>query len=334
MADLNGTPGNDAIQPFGNSLLLTLSGTSAEGQPPVINVLVNGVVVVSGLSITADHSTGATQMVVVPLSAGLSVSSISLQYTNDTQASWEVGDRNLYVSSITLNGAVLPVSAGTYLRTADSSVITGQSDMIWGGSLDFAGPVVTGATVHNGGTLSVDGLGGIDTVLFANTHASYSVTRSGNGGTVSGNGETATLANVERLQFSDHSLALDMTGHAGSVAKIIAAVFGQGYLGVREFVGLGLDMLDGGTSAMAAAGMATSTTLFTQLAGSSSNSDFVKFIYHNVFGSDPSASDLNTYTNYLNTGTYTRAELAFIASDSSANAVHVVGVMDTGIQFV
>ncbi len=334
MADFNGTSGNDAIQPFGSSLLLTLSGSPGEGGVyPTINVLVNGGVLVSGLTVNANHDSGATQLVSVPLPSGTTVSSISLQYTNDPQLDYTHGDRNLYVSSITLNGKVLPVESATYLRTGGAS-ITGQSELNWGGSLEFAGSVVTSATAHTGGTVSVDGLGGIDTALFANAQSGYSVTKTASGYTVSGNGETATLANVERLQFSDHSLAVDMTGNAGTVAKIIAAVFGTAYLGTREFVGLGLDLIDGGVSAHDAAGLAASTTLFTQLAGSSSNTDFVKFVYHNVFGSDPSASDLNQYVGYLNTGVYTKADLAVLASDSGANAAHLVGVMNTGIEFV
>lgn len=334
MADINGTPGNDAIQPFGSSLLLTLSGSPAEGGVyPTINVLVNGGVLISGLTVSAHHAAGATQMVNVPVPAGTSVSSISLQYTNDPQLDYTNGDRNLYVSSVTLNGTVLPVEAGTYLRTGGTA-IAGQSELNWGGSLEFAGSVVTSAMARTGGTISVDGMAGIDTVLFSNAQASYGVTKTSGGYTVSGNGETATLANVERMQFSDHSLAVDMNGNAGTVAKIIAAVFGQAYLGTREFVGLGLDFIDGGMSAHQAAGLAVSTPLFTQLAGSSSNTDFVEFIYENVFGSAPSASDLNEYVGYLNTGVYTRADLAHLASQSSANAAQLVGVMNTGIEFV
>ncbi|MDB5874761.1 MAG: calcium-binding protein [Ramlibacter sp.] len=334
MADINGTNGNDAIQPFGSSLLLTLSGSSAEGVWPSINVLVNGNVLVSGLTIDANHAGGATQQVAVPIPAGTNVTSISLQYTNDAQQSWEIGDRNLFVSSITLNGTVLPPQAATYLRSADGSTVTGQADMIWGGSLDFSGPVVTGATAHTGGTISVDALAGIDTILFSHAASSYSVTHTASGYTVSGNGETATLANVERLQFSDHSLALDMTGHAGTVAKILASLFGQSYLGVREFVGLGLDILDGGTSESAAAALAVSTPLFTQLAGSASNTAFVNFVYHNVMGSNPSASDLNQYVGMLDSGAQTKASLAVMAAESSQNVAHLVGVTNAGIEFV
>ena len=37
---------------------------------------------------------------------------------------------------------------------------------------------------------------------------------------------TDSLKNVERLKFSDVSLALDLDGHAGQAAKLLGAVFG------------------------------------------------------------------------------------------------------------
>lgn len=334
MADFNGTAGNDAIQPFGSSLLLTLSGSPAEGGiPPVINVLVNGQMLVSGLAISASHAAGATQTVSVPIPAGMTPSTVSLQYTNDEQASYANDDRNLYVSSITLNGTLLPVTAGTYFRTADSTTVQGQSEMVWGGSLNFSGAVVGGATVHTGGTLSIDGAGGIDTVYLANAKASYGVTSTASGFTVSGNGETATIANVERLHFSDMSLALDMHGHAGTVAALISAVFGQSYLANEQYVGLGISLLDAGMSESQLASLAVSVPLFTQLAGSSSNTDFVKYVYHNVVGSDPGASDLNTFVGMLDSGT-SRADLAVLAAGTNMNLAHLVGLNQTGIEYV
>ena len=334
MADIIGTNGNDSIQPFGSSLLLTLSGNTAEGVAPIINVLVNGTALVSGLAITASHTAGATQQVVVPIAPGTTVSSISLQYTNDNQASWEVGDRNLYISSITLNGTVLAPTAATYFRSADSSTVGGQADMIWGGSLNFSGAVVANAPVHTGGTVSVDAMAGLDTILFSHARSSYTVTHTQAGYTVSGNGETATLANAERLQFTDTNIALDMTGHAGTVAKILSAVFGQSYLNVPSYVGLGVHLMDAGMSESTLASLALSTPLFAQLAGSTSSTDFVKFVYHNVVGSDPSASDLSQFANMIDSGSITKASLAVIAAESGYNAAHLVGVTDTGIEYV
>lgn len=331
MADITGTNSNDTIQPYGSSLLLTLSGSSAQGITPTINVLVNGSVVLSNVSITADHALGQTQVVSVPISGA--VSSISLQYTNDPQTDYTVGDRNLYVSSVMLNGDPLPLSSATYLRTGGTA-IAGQEEMVWGGSLEFSGAVVTNATPLTGGNVSVDGLAGIDTVVLASARGDYSVSQTSTGWAATSAGGTVTLTNVERLDFQNIDLALDMNGHAGTVAKLIAALFGTAYLGTEQFVGVGLQMIDGGTSASTAAAMAIGTPLFQSLAGSASNTDFVRFVHHNVMGTDPSASDLNQYVGMLDSGAQTKASLALMAAESSQNMAHLVGVMQTGIEYV
>jgi hypothetical protein len=333
MADINGTSGNDAIQPYGSSLLLTLSGSSGEGSWPLVNVLVNGVVVLSGVSITADYYLGQTQIVSAPID-GTPVTSVTLEYTNDTQTSWETGDRNVFVSSILLNGHVLPVTAAVYHRTGGTDV-PGQSDMIWGGSLEFTGAVVANSTSLTGGPVSVDGMGGIDTVVLANARAEYSISLTSTGGLadeISGT-EDVTLTGVERLDFQDIDVAIDMDGHAGTVAKLLSALFGQSYLGNEQYVGIGLRMLDGGTSESDAAALAIGTQVFTSLAGSTSNADFVELVFQNVMGTAPTQSQLNEYVGMLDSGVQTKASLAVIAAESSYNAVHLTGVMETGIEY-
>jgi len=330
MADINGTPNNDAIQPYGSSLLITLSGTIGDGILPIANVRINGALVVSNLAVTANHDAGATQTIALQIPSGTAVTSVALEYTNDAQTVFD-GDRNMYVSSVILNGTVLPTSSASYLRTADGSVIVGQDDMKWGGSLTFTGPLVTGATARTSGNVSVDGLAGIDTVLFGGAKASYNV--SGSSVTALAGGDTVSISNVERLQFSDINFALDMSGHAGTTAKLITALFGQSYLGVEQYVGLGISLLDAGVSETALASLAIGTPLFTQLAGSTSNTAFVQTVYQNVIGSAPSASDLNYYVGLLDSGAYSKASLAVLAAESSYNAVHIVGVAG-GIEYI
>jgi hypothetical protein len=336
MADtvINGTAGNDSIQPFGSNLLLTVSASSAQGIWPVINVVVNGVALASGIQITANNATGATQTVSVPIPAGTTVNTLALQYTNDDQTSWATEDRNLYISSISLNGTAISPTAATYTRSADGSVVAGQSAMVWGGELDWGSAALQGIGSASGsGTATIDGGAGIDTVFFGGTLASYSVTHNSGGGvTVSGNSQTANMVNVERLHFSDMSMALDMTGHAGTVAKLISAIFGQSYLSNSQYVGIGLNLMDSGMSETALADLAIHTALFQQLAGTTSNTDFVKLVYHNVVGVAPGPSELATYVGMLDSGQQTQASLAVMAAEASQNQVHLVGVQG-GIDF-
>jgi hypothetical protein len=335
MADIviNGTAGNDSIQPFGSNLLLTLSATSAQGIWPVINVVVNGVTLAAGVQITASNAAGATQTVSVAIPAGTVVSTLSLQYTNDDQTNWATEDRNLFISSISLNGTSISPASATYVRSADGSVVAGQSAMVWGGELDWGSAALQGVGSSSAsGTASIDGGAGIDTVFFSGALSSYSIAHTAGGVTVSGNSQTADMVNVERLYFSDMSVALDMSGHAGTVAKLIAAVFGSSFLSNSQYVGIGLNLMDSGMSESALADLAVHTTLFQSLAGSTSNTDFVKLVYHNVIGTDPSAGELATYVGMLNSGQQTQASLAVMAAETSQNQAHLVGVQG-GIDF-
>lgn len=333
MADtlINGTNGNDVINASGGGILsVVVNATSAENIWPNMNVLVNGSVVVAGISVTANRDAGDTQLVTVPIPAGTSVTSVGIEYTNDGQSVYQSEDRNLYLSSVKLNGVELPISSSTYFRTANSTTVAGQTAMVWGGTLTFSGEPVQSAAAAPIGSLLIDGLAGIDTAVFSGTRASYSFSHTSAGHMVG----STELVNVERLQFADTKVALDMTGNAGTAAELISALFGASYLGSREGVGIVLGLLDAGVSATQLAGAAIQTTLFQQLAGSNSNTDFVRLIFRNVVGVDPNQSQLDTFVGLLDSNTVSKAQMAVVASDTSLNAVHLVGVMDSGIEFV
>jgi hypothetical protein len=349
MADINGTSGNDTLQPFGNSLALTLSGTIAEGIRPIINVLVNGSVVLSNVTITADANAGATQVVTVPMPAG-AVSSIDIQYTNDDQVD-SSQDRNLVVSQVSLNGHALPVSAVTYTRLAGGQffdTLTGQQwlnltggapIMKWGGTLDLSGTAVTSATPVGTGSLSVDGGGGIDTVLLGGIHGDYSISQSGTGYTVTNGAasQTLNLANVERLHFAaGNNVALDTgaDGHAGLTAEILAVLFGAAAVNNASVMGIGISLLDQGVSALQLVAAAESTALFKQLAGSSSNADFVTLLFHNLVGAAPSAQQLSTFVGLLDSGSFTQPSLGLAAAQTGINQAHLVGVVQSGVEFI
>ena len=234
MADIsiNGTTGNDLIQAAG-SLVLVGSGSPAQGIPPIFNVLVNGVVVLANVAATADHFAGATQQVAVPLPVGTVISSIAIDYINDPQTDF-TEDRNLYISSVTVDGTSLPLASGSYFRNGFENVpgqpqiIPGQTDLKWGGTLTFPGAVAQSAV----GSMFIDGLAGLDTANFSGSRSAFSINHTAAGYTVTGlPGTQAThLTNVERVHFDDINVALDMTGNGGTTAKLIAALFGKSFL--------------------------------------------------------------------------------------------------------
>lgn len=333
MADIliNGTSGNDVIQASGGGTLTFLAnGTSYQGGWPIVNVLVNGSIVMSGISVTANHATGATQLVTVAIPAGTTVNSIGIEFTNDGHTPTYSEDRDLYLSSVKLNGVDLPISSATYFRSADGSTVAGQTSMVWGGTLTYAGAPVQNAAALGSGSLLIDGLAGIDTAVFSGTRASYGFSHTATGHMVG----TTELVSVERLQFADTKLALDMNGNAGTAAELICALFGASFLNSQPVVGIALGLLDAGMSATQLAGLGIQTAAFQQMAGSTSNADFVRLIFRNVVGVDPNAQQLGTFVGLLDSNTMSKAQMAVAASDTSFNAVHLVGVMDSGIAYV
>ena len=73
--------------------------------------------------------------------------------------------------------------------------------------------------------------------------------------------------------------------------------------------------------------------LFQQLAGSTSNTDFVKLVFQNVVGAPPSADQLNSFVGLLDGGTFTQASLGLLAAQNALNVAHLVGVMQTGVDY-
>ena len=95
------------------------------------------------------------------------------------------------------------------------------------------------------GNDSLDGGLGIDAAEFSATRATSSFSAHAGGWSVTTPTEGSdTLINTERLKFADLSVALDVSGNAGSVAKTFGAVFGRQFLADKAVVGSWLAQID------------------------------------------------------------------------------------------
>ncbi len=183
------------------------------------------------------------------------------------------------------------------------------------------------------GNDTLDGGAGTDTAIFAGAKAGYTVTRSATGFTVSSSAEgTDTLTNIERLKFSDVSVALDISGNAGTTAKVLGAVFGREGLTNKLFVGIGLQLLDAGTSYQAL----MQAALAAKLGANASNTAVVNLLFTNVVGSAPSAADLAFYKTMLDSGAISQATLGVVAADTALNTtkIDLTGLASTGIEYL
>jgi Ca2+-binding RTX toxin-like protein len=183
-----------------------------------------------------------------------------------------------------------------------------------------------------------DGGLGLDTVVYSGPIERYTINKSGNRYVVTeptGSDDTDYLINIERLQFSNGKVALDVeNGNAGEAAKLIGALLGPTYVKDKALAGIVINLLDQKYSSDTIANLGLATPMFLSMAGSSSNTDFVKQVFNNVVGRPPTPSESSTYVNMLDAGT-SQSALALMAAHTDLNAarINLVGLVQHGLEF-
>ncbi|SFK60798.1 hypothetical protein SAMN05216302_101068 [Nitrosomonas aestuarii] len=148
----------------------------------------------------------------------------------------------------------------------------------------------------------------------------------------SGTDGTDTIVNIERIQFSDNSVALDLDGHAGQTAKLIGAVFGAESVLNKQFVGIGLRFLDDGTSYETLMQLAITAALGVDAVN---HTAVVNLLYENIAGFTPSAAEETRFVALLDSGTHTVASLGILAAETGLNQdnINLVGLSQTGLEY-
>ena len=236
------------------------------------------------------------------------------------------------------SGSVIDTNNNPYLVTQNFDFTT-QQNLILNGSNsvhDLSGGTGNDVFTPGSGGDTVNGLGGIDTVQYSLARQNYNISQTTSGWTVQDTtGKTGTdiLSNIERLSFADSKLALDLSGNAGTTAKILGAVFGKASVTNQQYVGIGLQYLDSGTAYQDLMQKALETKLGTDI---NDASKVVDLLYNNVVGSAPDQATLATYVGLLNSHQYTAASLGVLAADTSFNTANIdlIGLSHTGIAFI
>jgi Domain of unknown function (DUF4214) len=232
---------------------------------------------------------------------------------------------NSFEMQVTLGGAV---PGG-----AKSNIVMGGNQYNWiklgdGGSFASGGAGGNHFTVGNGRDKIVGGAG-IDTVAFTSSRASYNVSKDAAGVvTVSGPDNTDTLARVERMQFADQTLALDVNGNAGMGYRLYRAAFDR----APDIGGLGwwIRSLDQGVALNDIAQNFIDSAEFSFRYGSLDTPQFVIQLYANVLDRAPDEGGLAYWQNNMNHG-QSRAEVLAYFSESPENQAAVSLVL-MGIQ--
>ena len=149
---------------------------------------------------------------------------------------------------------------------------------------------------------------------------------------VSSGGEADTLRNIERINFKDSNVALDLEGNAGKTVKLLSALLGaEGSLN-PAYVGVGLSDLDSGMSY----GALMKAGLDFVLGSNPSSSSVVSLFYENLVGSPAPESLLEKYSELLDNGELSSTDLGIAVADHSLTAanINLAGLSQTGIEYI
>lgn len=183
-----------------------------------------------------------------------------------------------------------------------------------------------------GGNDVLIGGSGIDTAVYSLTRSQYRVAEYGTGvAALGGFDGTDTLKEIERLAFADMALAFDLDGHAGTVARYLGAVFGKAAVADKAYVGIGLKLLDDGSTGEQLMQRALEAKLGTAF----SHTAEVDLLYRNLLDRAPDAGELAYWTGELARGEISAVSLAQMAAQLEMNATNIglAGLAESGLPY-
>jgi hypothetical protein len=145
--------------------------------------------------------------------------------------------------------------------------------------------------------------------------------------------DTDIVSNVERVQFTDQNIALDINGVGGQAFRVYQAAFNR----QPDLAGLGywINDLDHGLTLTNVAGGFFQSAEFVALYGSSTPTDNVLItkLYQNVLHRQPDQAGFDYWASQLKIGGITQAGVLASFSESPENQVQVLGSIQNGIEY-
>jgi hypothetical protein len=230
--------------------------------------------------------------------------------------------------------------AGTGLGgTSANNVIVTVATVGAGGKIATFGAVGTGRAGDGTVDVQVDvtGTAGVDTYTVGGASTEFTITKTDDeialASTLSTN-VTITLADHERVVFSDKAIAYDAAGRAGDVYALLAAALGTADV-TKAYTGIGIKLADAGWTNKQLATALLNTDVYKTDAGGVSDETFIKHVYKNVFGTDATLSQVTAYSTWMADNKMSQADVLVAASELAAfeTAIDLVGLATAGIEY-
>ena len=330
---------------FGMDGPVTLSGTS---------VMVNGTAV--GTLASSDGSLKITFNGLPPSAAGRPIAldyidpvlqhvtwqpgtqaagtTLSFDWTFDDGSgatnSKVAGTSNVYIANV-VDGT--NNMSNTLVATAPHQVLQGHDypDILIGSSSNDV-------FIGGGGADTMVGMGGgQDTAIFSGQLSAYTIQNEGPDGWFNvkvtfsnGASNTSLLSGIDRLQFDDAKVALDIDGDAGMAYRLYQAAFGR----TPDLSGLGyqINALDTGMSLAQVAANFIASPEFQGKYGNVDNTQFITLLYENVLHREPDPDGLQFHLGEL-ANNQSRADVLTHFSESPENQANVIGLIEDGILY-
>lgn len=169
---------------------------------------------------------------------------------------------------------------------------------------------------------------GVDSALYSGARSSYGITVKKDGEIlVSGSSDGADrLEDIERVCFSDISLAFDVDGHAGQAMEFIGVV-APTLMNDTAIRGLIISMVDSGNTMEQLCQLALDQNLLP----GSSNAELANSVYRNVLGGDANAEMTGALVGYIES----HGQANFVATVAGLHLnVDLVGLQQTGVEYL
>lgn len=339
--DAGGTDVLDFSACTGATIINLNAGTFSETARGLNNVSIAYDVTIEGALAGSGGATIYANAAGNRLTGGAGADTFHQGAGSDTIAGGDGNDTVVFAQSFASYSVLR--DGGTLTVTGEGTdVLTGIESLRFADRTVSADSVMAAAEQHGtdgddvlaagAGADRIDGGAGLDTAVVAGLRANYQVTAVTGGFTVAADtGLVDTLVNVERVQFADASVALDVGGDIGKLYRLYEAAFDR----APDMAGIGywLDRMDHGMGFEAVAQEFMQSAEYLYLYGARDDVGFVQQLYVNALDRVFDQGGLDFWVGVLEAGV-ARGSIVTGFSESVELQAKLIGTIANGVDYI